>query len=253
MTAQQKSTTKAPKKSPMRRPLVPALAGWGTYPCAFASVLLLGLAALGGEWVVHQLEYLIEYGGQYGSVMAASPHRFYMVPVGVALGAGVVAALCLTGIALRVDLRKSRRLLHMLPTRLHRFIPDRPIRIPMASIGATALLLALYQIVVYVIQENLEGVVLGMGWPGLLVLFAPQHATVIPLHFLIALCGSLILWTLSAYLGRSRDTLRAAQALVRLFVRPAAAEQRRGPMSGHIPNLRLTAGILCLRSPPLAA
>ena len=69
---ERKNRMTTPKKTPMRRTLVPTLAGWGTYPRAFASVLLLGLAALGGEWVVHQLEYLIEYGGQYGSVMAAS-------------------------------------------------------------------------------------------------------------------------------------------------------------------------------------
>ena len=36
--------------------MLPNLAGWGTYPRAFLSLLLVGLTALCGEWIVHQLE-----------------------------------------------------------------------------------------------------------------------------------------------------------------------------------------------------
>jgi hypothetical protein len=226
--------------------------GWGTYRRAFLSVLIVGLAAFCGEWIVHQLEYLIEYGSRFGTVMAASPHRLYMTPLGVALLAVALAAFGLVALVLGANSVRSRRLLRVLPEGVQRFLPHGPLSVPAASVLATAGLLAAYQTLIYFVQENLESVLAGYGRPGLLVLLSPQHSTLLPLQSLVALCSSLILWTAFALLRRSGDVLDAVRSLVRLFLRAEERRVERPVVCGRIPNLRLVAGILGLRSPPLA-
>jgi hypothetical protein len=94
---------------------------------------------------------------------------------------------------------------------------------------------------------------MGRGWPALAVLVAPQHVTVLPLHLFMALCGSLVLWVLSALVQKARRTVQIAQTLVALLERPVSLSPPIRPTAGRLPNLRLCAGALCLRSPPLAA
>lgn len=76
------------------RPILPPLFGWQSYPRAAANILSFGFVALSGEWVVHQAQYLTEYRGRFGAVMAQGPHRLYMGEAELCLLA--VAALLIT-------------------------------------------------------------------------------------------------------------------------------------------------------------
>lgn len=234
--------------------IIPFLAGRRRLVRACASILLFALAAFAGEWVVHQLEYLIEYRQRFGAIMATTPHHYYMGPLGFAFAMIAIGLISVAALLLRIDGAKRRRLLHLLPSRLHRFIPDPTARVSFYLIGRTALLLAGYQMVIYLVQENLEATAEGSGLPGLAVLIAPEHRTVILLHLLIALCGSLLLWTLAALLRGSRQATEVVEALTRLFAPSAAVvPQQPIPLRRHIPNQQLLAGARSLRSPPLAA
>lgn len=232
------------------QPLLPTFAGWRTYRRGFLSVLLLGLAALAGEWVVHQIEYRIEYGARFDAVMATTPHRFYMAPLGLSLLVGTLVALLLAGAVLRSTVLHRRALFDVLPPRIRRLVPERRIDVPPGALLATALVLALYQVALYVVQENLEANAVGQSLPGLAVLMAPAHATVLPLHALIALCISLLLWTISASLHGSSQALRVVQVLARLFGRVPTIPPNTAAAPARLPDLRLATGILCLRSPP---
>ena len=82
--------------------IVPAVAAWRSFRGAFANVLVFGLAVLAGECLVHQLEYLLEYGRRFDTIMAATPHRFYMAQEGAVLAAAVALLLTLAILALRM-------------------------------------------------------------------------------------------------------------------------------------------------------
>src|SRR5438105_11796879 len=101
---------------------VPSVVAWDSFAGAYANLLLFGLAALAGEWVVHQLEYLIEYRSRFGTVMATTPHHLYMVPIGILLGA-LSAGLALLALAvLGTNSMRRRRLLRYLPQRLAQLV-----------------------------------------------------------------------------------------------------------------------------------
>jgi hypothetical protein len=235
------------------RSVVPSLVGWHTPVRAFVNLLLFGLTALGGEWIVHQLEYLIESGGRLTSITATAPHRFYTGPGGAMLGAAVLVSLLATSQLMRANRRRHLRLVRLLPSRLHRFIPATPVPRPApVSVAVTAILLAGYQAVVYAVQENVEYALVGSGWPGLSVLLAPQHATVLPLHLLIAICGSLILWTVTLRISAARGAVRCAETLVRLLIRAQPLPGTLQPGVVRLPDLRPLTGSLCPRAPPLA-
>jgi hypothetical protein len=231
--------------------IVPPIAGWRSYPHALANLLLFGLALVAGTWIVHQTEYEIEYGSRFGAVMATSPHRFYMAPLGLALGVSGIVLLSLVALLLLSARRTLRALLCQLTPRLARRIHVSPLGLSWQAASRTTLALASLQMVLYLLQENLESAAVSAGWPGLWVLLAPQHLTVIPLHFLAAFCGALLLWTLSARLCRSRQAVGVARTLARVLAAWRSALRRLIPVCRHLPNLRLIAGVLCLRSPPL--
>ncbi|MGI8825670.1 MAG: hypothetical protein ACR2JC_08500 [Chloroflexota bacterium] len=65
--------------------LVPGVCGWATWRGALTNLLLFGVTALGAEWLVHQIQYRIEYGQHFATVMAAAPHHAYMQPLGSVL------------------------------------------------------------------------------------------------------------------------------------------------------------------------
>jgi len=197
------------------------------------SGVVVAFTVLAAVWLVHQTEYLIEYGRAFSAVMHTTPHRFYMAPAGFVLMLVGVGLLSVGTLWLQTAGRKRRSLERRLPRRLARLIPDERPTIPIASIARTALALLLLQATLYVIQENLEMVAIGNGWPLLAVLFAPQHLTVIPLHLLAAACGSLVLWTFAARIRQTGRALRFAAALLRLLrraaaiLRPSGTENRR--------------------------
>ena len=232
--------------------LVPSFVGWQTYRRALTNLLVFALVALGGEWLVHQLEYLIEYGQRYGTVMESTPHRFYMALLGTALAAVAIGLLLLATLTMILAGIQHRRLLLRLPDRVVRHLPSYSLPLPVRSMAQTGLALAVCQAGLYLLQENLETVAVARGWPGLAVVLAPQHATVLPLHVLVAACGSLLLWLVAARIGRSHRAVQVAQILVTLLTPRQSAPPRLVAARNRVPNLRLVAGILCLRSPPLS-
>lgn len=242
-----------PPTLPRLRAIVPPILGWQAYPRAAGNLLLFGLAVLGGEWLVHQLEYLIEYGGRFGTVMARTPHRFYMVQEGAILGAAFLSLAALLVAALALASAERLRLRRRLPSRLARVVSRLDMRLSLHTVGATAVALAVCQTALYAVQENVEWAAVWGGWPGLGVIFARQHITVLPLHLLVALAASLLLWAASCTIRRARHEVQAVRALVAVLATRRAAVTRL--VAGHIyrPNLRLVAGRRCPRSPPLSA
>lgn len=230
--------------------LIPPLAGRRTFIRAFAGLLLFELVALCGEWIVHQLEYLIVYGPRFGSVMQSTPHRYYMG------SAGAVLALCgLTGVAacllvLHGRFRVIRGLRARVPARVQLLLPPVSIRLAPGAVLATALVLAACQIAVYLLQENLEFISAGLTAPGVSVLVGASHLTVLPLHAAVALCGSLVLWTLSALCGCSEAVLETVQSLARRFTASPPLRTVSRPHYVTIPQRRLLRTTPGLRAPP---
>jgi hypothetical protein len=229
------------------------MVGWRSYRHVWVNLLIFGVAVLAATWIVHQTEYAIEYGRRFSTVMATSPHRLYMAPAGVALSVALGAFLVLCCAVLGLYRIRLGRLLLRLPPRLSRHIHLGASRVSLHAVGRTALVLALAQSAVYLLQENLEYVATIGTLPGFAVLVAPQHATVIPLHLLAALCSSILLWTVSAWLGRSRHAVGMARVLLDIVTRAVSRPSHRFPPHFYLPNLRCAAGIFCLRSPPLRA
>lgn len=233
--------------------VIPSIVGRRSFSLAWVNLLVFGIAILAGTWIVHQTEYTIEYGRRFSTVMATSPHHLYMAPAGFALSVGLGAFLILSGSVLALSRLRLGRLRRQLPHRLSRHVhPGKPM-VPVHSIAPTALVLVLAQFAVYLLQENLEYLATVGTLPGFAVLLAPQHATVIPLHLLAAICSSIVLWTVSAWLSRSRRAVGKAQVLLGIARRGVDAPPRRFPAPVYLPSLRFAAGIFCLRSPPLTA
>jgi hypothetical protein len=245
----------APHSSNDRRiaAVVPSIVGWRSFRHVWVNLLVFGIIVLAGTWIVHQTEYTIEYGRRFSMVMATTPHRLYMAPAGVALSVATGVCLVLCGSVLGLSRLKLGRVLQQLPPRLARHAHLGRSTVPVQSVVLTALVLVLAQFSVYLVQENLEYLASVGTLPGFAVLLAPQHATVIPLHLVAAMCSSLLLWTVSTWLSRSRQACGTAQVLLDLALRGAAAPPRRFPTHTYLPSLRFAAGIFCLRSPPLSA
>ena len=217
----------------------------------FGAAVLFLLAAAGGEWIVHQLQYLIEYGSRFGAEMRSSPHRLFMGPLGSTLALSALLALALVALILSVQARRRRSLLEHLPGRLRPAAGVHRPGLAFSQVALIALVLFVVQVAIYVTQENLESGTRGLPWPGFSVLFAAGHLTVLPLHALIAVALALILTVLLAHLAGSGHALRVVEALVLLL----AAVRRAVPIlpatGVHLPSLRLSSGRLGLRSPPL--
>jgi hypothetical protein len=235
------------------RELVPPLLGWQGFRRAFFNLLITGLTVVVATWIVHQTEYLIEYGNRFGTIMATSPHRFYMEPAGIVLLGMGGALASLLSLALHRSEGRIDALVRLLPRRLAGYVHTPATPLPVRLVCRTALVLALAQIVIYLVQENVEWLVAWGYLPGLSVLTAPQHVTVIPLHLLAALCSSALLWVVASRLRQTRRTLHRVRVL-------SALMERRGQDASHavlprIPlrSLEATGGALCPRAPPLAA
>lgn len=241
-----------PRQTLPRQSLAPLLVSRRGYVSTVLNLLIFGLVAVAAMWIVHQIEYEIEYGSRFGLIMASTPHRLYMLPLGVVLGLLFV----ILAILIAVNLLRARvavlQLLPGIPSRLRRHAATPGLTVPIGPLLRTAATLAVAQMTLYSVQENLESLTAGWGLPGLGVLLAPRHATVVPLHLLAALCGAILLWTVSLLLHRMRHTLRLARVLAGI----GGARQSVAPrvhVGHHIPNPRLLADRRSLRSPPLAA
>ncbi len=234
-----------------RQPLMPLLISRRSYLSTVLNLVIFGLAAVAAMWIVHQTEYAIEYGGRFGAVMASTPHRVYMAPLGVVLALLAVTLAILTSASLLRARVTRLRLLPGIPLRSRHHATAPMFDLPVGALFRTAALLALMQMILYSVQENLESLAAGWGFPGLGVLFAPQHATVVPLHLLLALCAAILLWTVSILLHRTRQTLQIVRALAGIGASENGVPSRL-VCCRHIPVARLLAGRRSLRSPPLA-
>lgn len=230
---------------------MPPLFGWRSYPRTAANLLIFAFAALGCEWLVHQIQYLIEYGNRFNAVMANSPHRLYMVPAGLMLVVVIGGGANFLIAALSQAARRRKTLLLRLPHRLHRYVPVRTLSLPWSAVFLTAYALLVLQTALYFAQENVEGATVTGAWPGFWVFLTPGRLTVIPLHLVAAASCSIILWTAFVLLRRSRHAVQIVRALVAMFDRRAGAPVRLFPLAPRIPSLRPRAGELGLRSPPL--
>ena len=232
---------------------VPSMVGWRSAFRTWINLLVFGLIVLAGTWTVHQFEYAIVYGDRFGAVMATTPHRFYMGPLGVCLALGTmlwgIAALWSLAVG-RVRLQRVRR---RLPNRYARRLATPVLAIPYRSVGRTAVLLFALQTGLYLLQENLETFAVAGSWPGVAVLIAPQHWTVLPLHSLIASCGSLLLWMISVWLHRTRETGHMAEILAALWAGPPPRNTRQNAPQSYVPVRHLRAGARGLRAPPMPA
>jgi hypothetical protein len=236
-----------------RQPLMPLLVSRRSYLSTVLNLLIFGLVGVAGMWIVHQTEYAIEYGSRFGVIMASTPHRFYMVPLGVVLGLLAVTLAILTSTSLLRTHRARCRLLPGIPIRSRHHAAAPVFALPIGPLLRTAAVLATLQMILYTVQENLESLAAGWGLPALDVLFAPQHATVVPLHLLLALCGAFLLWTVSLLLHRIRHTLCVTRALAGIGASRKGIPARANCYRRYSAKARLLASRRSLRSPPLAA
>jgi hypothetical protein len=233
------------------RSTVPSFAGWDTFPRACVNLLTLALAIAAATWAVHQTEYAIEYGGRFSRIMAPGSEHAYMTPLGLALMGLAVTLIVILLVVLMMAQATRLRLAHSLPWRVAcRFTTPWP-RIPPLVLAATAAILAAAQLGAYLFQENAESL-LGTGTlPGLAVLVAPRHLTVIPLHLLAAICCTGLLWTLSLWLRRERHTLQVVRLFAALTCRAGGFPPRLAPRRRLVASRRSRVGDLGLRSPPV--
>ena len=183
--------------------------------------------------------------------METTPHRLYMSLIGVLLGVCGALLCAIVAMLLHLGTARLRQLLVGMPAWLHELIPNRRVTVPEGAILQTAGLLVLVQMALYVTQENLESLSVGAGLPGLGVLLAPQHATVIPLHLLLAGITSFLLCAVASWLATLRAAIVTAEALVRLARRWTVPPSVPPPVSCAVVRFPLAASRRSLRSPPL--
>jgi hypothetical protein len=247
------SARQAPVERRGIRALVPPFAVWSSFRGAFLNLLLFGIAAVAGVWLVHQTEYRIEYGARVYAVLNGSAHRVYLEPVGLALLVLLASLLAATFAALRLAGHGRERILDRLSPRLAERMRWADSRFSAKSVAGTALVLALFQTALYALQENVELASIGGGWAGSAVLFAPQHRTVLLLHAVVAVCSSIVLWTFVAIFKSSRQATKFVRLLARIAGLGSRQPVQQSPVPVRLPDLRPIAGTTNPRAPPLAA
>lgn len=217
-----------------------------------AALLLFDLAVLIGVWIVHQTEYVIEYGNRFSAVMAGTPHHLYMQPAALVLAVAALTAISVCVATCVCQTRRAREMSRHLPPRiarsLHRFAEP----LPMQRLGRTTATLFAAQSLVYAVQENLESWQVTGAFPGTSVLFGSPHLTVLPLSALVASILAVILTAGTARARLTRQTAHIARAFALLFAPAAGAQRPPAPNYDYVPSFQPTAGGRGLRAPPLS-
>jgi hypothetical protein len=208
-----------------------------------ASTALLQLAAL---VLAHQLVYLARYGSLYGEALVHSGH-------GDAWDAAVSTSLLLAAGLLAVGLAR----LYWLGALVRRATPAiaglsdaLPRRALLRAFVRIAPRVALSQLVLLSVQENLEHVAIGQPAPGAWILFSPEYAggawIALAVSLAVSLVAALFVWRRDVLLARLRAS-RAALPRVR-HVAP-----KRSGVVAHLPLESILGRRSALRAPPLRA
>ena len=230
-----------------------------------ARLRLLGgsfaLLAMAGLWIGHSLEYIRVWGTRGFTTIAAGSVHAYMLPVGVALAlAGAFVSLA----AFRLWVRLGRRLdvakAALTDSLLGRATRTRPagdaaLHAPSTT---TALLLAwpvlsAVQIGLYLAQENLEAIRVGLPAPGFGAITG-VHALAPAVHAVVALVLLLLVAAVARLFRRRTAVIAGIEGRIRrLVARRRSIEVRRPVASAPAPPLRLLGAQLWCRPPPLPA
>jgi hypothetical protein len=177
------------------------------------------LVALFGTWLGHTLVWSVTGGASPGLAAVHSVHN-YLRPVGIVLVALAIvsswAEWCLvrrleaTAVALRRRLKRAWRS-GSEPSGLRRAPAPLPAGPP--SLGGLWASLALVQLCVYLVQENLEALSAHVAAPGIAVL-TRQYGTPAAVHVTIALALAVAVWLV---LGRVAEGCEAVARASRLF------------------------------------
>ncbi|MGH2449055.1 MAG: hypothetical protein ACRDFS_10710 [Chloroflexota bacterium] len=220
-------------------------------PCARLprwNPFVLALFVLAGEWTLHQLVYRIEYGARFAAVMASTPHRFYMQPLGMALGI-LLFGLAVSGLVALASLRAQRsHLARRGGTSVGAsLIPD------YRMVLALTIIIAFFQLAVYFFQENVESAVEGYGWPALSVLVSPNRLIVFPLAVAIAGCIALTLCVFRTHLSEARCAIRRLRSILALTLGRKPSPRLLVPLRLPLPTGDHLSRIGSPRAPPVAA
>ncbi len=187
------------------------------------SRVLLGLGfvvlVLVGEWLGHAITWFLTGGATPGLALSGATHT-YLGPVGVGLAILAVAASWSVWSGLRRlgDLVRSMRSSLDRTWRLDAgtgvdaiAAPAAPVReISWAQLWAG---LAVVQLLVYLVQENVEARAAGFAAPGLHVLTA-HHGSAVAIHAAIALLGAALAVEVA---DRWASTSRAVVQVIKLY------------------------------------
>jgi len=225
------------------------------------------MTALCGLWVAHtlEIEQLLAAGALNPGSASLSPfggvHR-YMAGVGVAL----LVVATLGGLRLWRTWWALCRRLEVTRQHFHRLLrggaapehADAPDAMPSAPARLVSLWLplAVAQIILYVVQENIERAAVGRPLPGLGVLLG-VHWAAVPMHLGVSLLLAFAVLVAAWPMRRKAEAIVTAQRALRTRLRwlfrakPMAAT---ADWAQHVPSLRDLLGThLWHRPPPVAA
>jgi hypothetical protein len=216
--------------------MAPRIAGIAT-----AAVLQLGALVL-----AHELVYLARYGSRFGEALVHSGH-------GEAWRAAVIGSILLGAGLLGLGLARLHRLgvlARGAGAAARQRTGDLPRRTLLRAFLRLAPRVALLQLVLLSVQENIEHGVIGQAMPGPGILFSPEYAG----GAWIALAVSLVVSFVAALFAWRRDVLLARMRAARAALPRASsnAPSRPGVLVRH-PIESVLGRRSALRAPPPVA
>jgi hypothetical protein len=208
-----------------------------------ATSAVLQLAAL---VLAHQLVYLARYGSLYGEALVHSGH-------GDAWNAAASTSLVLAAGLAVLGLARLHRL-GVLARRATEASQDvrggLPLRALAGAFARVAPRVALLQLVLLSVQENLEHVAIGRPAPGAAILFSPEYAGGAWIALAVSLAASLV----AALFAWRRDVLLARLRAARAALpRPTRSAQKPSGVVVRPPIESLLGRRSALRAPPAIA
>ena len=180
------------------------------------------LAGLSGAWIAHNLEYVRVWGSSVFPTAASRSVHVYMGPAGSIL---LLLALAAVHFSFRAAGHLERRL-----SRLHRAVAGGPaegmaeeLPVSLQFSWSTLLgLLWLWQLVLYLAQENLEAHSLGLSLPWLGAM-SGVHALAPAVHLAVAVTVTSVMWLLHRRITHLTAEIRRVADRLATRRRPAVA------------------------------